>query len=66
MIAMLAVVLLLLAVLVFAMRTAPMTGDRDANPAMSANGGAGSSITYDPYIERHAEVVQRLGDGRLR
>ncbi len=38
----------------------------EVNPAMSAEGTGGSSITQDPSIERHAEVVQRLGNGSLR
>jgi hypothetical protein len=37
-----------------------------ANHAMSADGKRGSISTQDPYIERHAEVVQRLGNGSLR
>jgi hypothetical protein len=60
-------VLLLLA-LVFALQPAPTTSDRDAsraNHAMSAGGNGESSLTEDP-IHRHVEVVQRLGDGRLR
>jgi Trk-type K+ transport system membrane component len=69
MIALLAVLLLLLVALVFALQLAPTTSDRDfspANHAMSADDTGGSTITEDPYIERHAEVVQRLGDGHLR
>jgi hypothetical protein len=71
MIALLVVVLLLvLAVaLEFALRPAPTTSDRDAKPAihaMSADGKRGSISTQDPYLERHAEVVNRLGDGSLR
>jgi hypothetical protein len=63
-------VMLLALTLVVVVETTLTTSDRGdanlANPAMSANGGAGSSVTYDPYIERHAEVVQRLGGGSLR
>ena len=70
MIALLAVLLLLLAVtLAFALQPAPTTSDRDASPAnhaMSAEDTGRSTITEDPYIERHAEVVERLGDGSLR
>jgi hypothetical protein len=65
-IAALAVVLLVLT-LVAVVQTAPTTSSGDANhanPAMSADGKGGSSISQDP-IERHAEVVQRLGGGRL-
>ena len=61
----LAVVLLVLT-LVAVIQTAPTTSDRgDANPAMSAQGKGGSSVNNDP-IDRHAEVVQRLGNGSLR
>ena len=58
-IALLAVLLLVLT-LVVVVETTPITGDRGGNPAnlaMSADGSGGSSITHDPYIERHAEVV---------
>jgi hypothetical protein len=67
--ALLAVLLLLSVALVFALQSAPTTTDRDANPAnhaMSAGGKGGSSLTEDPYFERHAEVVERLGHGSLR
>lgn len=60
-------VLLLLAALVFTLLPAPTIGD--ANPlihARSAGGTGESSLTEDPNIERHAEVVQRLGNGSLR
>jgi hypothetical protein len=62
--ALLAVLLLLSVALVFALQPAPMTSDRD--PAMSADGKGGSSLTEDPYLERHAEVVEHLGNGSLR
>lgn len=61
-------VLLLVAVL-FALWPAPTISDRDANPAnhaMSADGKRGSSIPQNPDVERHAEVVERLGNGSLR
>jgi Trk-type K+ transport system membrane component len=67
--ALLAVLLLLAVALVFALRPAPTTSDRDANlanHAMSAYSTGGSISTHDPYIERHAEVVERLGNGSLR
>jgi hypothetical protein len=64
MIALLAMLLLLSVALVFALQPAPSTSDRD--PAMSAAGKGGSSLTEDPYLERHAEVVERLGNGSLR
>jgi len=55
----LAVVLLALT-LVVVVQTSPKTSDSgDANPAMSADGSGGSSITHDPYIDRHTEVVAR-------
>jgi hypothetical protein len=62
--ALLAVLLLLSVALVFALQPAPTTSDRD--PAMSAGGKGGSSLTEDPDLERHAEVVERLGNGSLR
>jgi hypothetical protein len=62
--ALLAVLLLLSVALAFALRPAPTTSDRD--PAMSAGGTGRSSLTEDPYIERHAAVVERLGNGSLR
>ena len=65
-IAALAVVLLVLT-LVAVLQTAPTTTDRgEANPVMSAEGKGGSTSTNDDPIERHAEVVQRLGNGSLR
>ena len=58
--------LLLVLTLVAVLQRAPTTTDRgEANPALSAQGKGGSSVNDDP-IERHAEVVQRLGDGSLR
>ena len=56
----LAVVMLLVLTLVVVVQTTPTTGDRGGNPAnhaMSADGSGGSSITHDPSIERHVEVV---------
>jgi hypothetical protein len=62
----LAAVLLVLT-LVAVIRIAPTTTDRgDANPAMSAEGKGGSTSVNDDPIDRHAEVVQRLGNGSLR
>jgi hypothetical protein len=63
----LAAVLLALTV-VAVLQRAPTTTDRgDANPVVSAQGKGGStSANDDPLIERHAEVVQRLGGGSLR
>jgi hypothetical protein len=63
----LAVVLLMLT-LVAVLQTAQTTTERgEANPAMSAESKGGSrSVNYDTAIERHAEVVQRLGNGSLR
>jgi len=68
-IALVAVLLVLAVALVFAPQSAPTTSARDAsttNHAMSAEDTGGSTITEDPYIERHAEVVERLGNGSLR
>jgi hypothetical protein len=67
--ALLAVLLLLAVALVFALQPAPTTSERDANPAyhaMSADGKRGSNIPQNHYVERHAEVVERLGNGNLR
>jgi hypothetical protein len=63
-IALLAVLLLLAVALVFARQPAPTTSNCD--PAMSTGGKGGSISTHDPYLERHAEVVERLGNGSLR
>jgi cytochrome oxidase Cu insertion factor (SCO1/SenC/PrrC family) len=67
--ALIAALLVVLVALVFALQSTPTASDLDANPAnpaVSAQRDRGSSITEDPYIERHAEVVQRLGGGSLR
>jgi hypothetical protein len=96
--ALLAVLLLLVLALVFALRPAPTTSDHDAKPANHAmsgtresdvtksdvthliptsgsdgnptidavSGTGASSIPQNPDVERHAEVVQRLGNGSLR
>jgi hypothetical protein len=63
----LAVVLLALT-LVAVLQRAPTTTDRgEAKPAMSGEGKGGSTRNAnDDPIERHAEVVQRLGNGSLR
>ena len=43
------------------------SSDSVANPAMSAEGkGVPRGVSYDPAIDRHAEVVRRLGTGSLR
>jgi uncharacterized membrane protein len=63
-ITLLAVLIVLTVALVFALQPAPTTSDRD--PAMSAGGKGGSSLTEDSDLERHAEVVERLGNGSLR
>jgi hypothetical protein len=48
-------------------QAASTSSEGTANPAMSAEGkGIPRSVNYDPYIDRHAEVVQRLGGGSLR
>ena len=49
-ITLLGMLVLVMVALVFALRSAPTT---------SAGGAGGSSITQDPYIERHNEVVVR-------
>ena len=65
----LAVLILLAVALAYALRPVPTTSHGAANPAhraISADGARGSTIYRDPNIERHAEVVQRFGDGSLR
>jgi len=67
-IAALAVVLLVLT-LVTVVHTASTTSDRGVSPAkhaMSADGPGGRSVNYDPYIDRHAEVVARYHEDSLR
>jgi hypothetical protein len=67
--ALLAVLVLLTVALVYTLRPVPTTSHGDATPAhraVSTDGARGSTITKDPNIERHAEVVQRLGNGSLR
>jgi hypothetical protein len=67
--ALLAVLVLSTVALVYALRPLPTTGHGEAtlaHRAIGAYGARGSTITEDPNIERHAEVVERLGDGSLR
>ena len=56
-------VMLLVLTLVVVVQTIPTTSDSSsanpANQAMSADRSGGSSITHDPYIDRHTEVVAR-------
>lgn len=60
-------VVFLLLTLVVLVEPDPTTIDRDGNPAVHAMGGsAGTSITHDPYISRHAEVVARYQEGGPR
>jgi hypothetical protein len=66
-IALLAVLVLLAVALAYALRPVPTTGHGDAssaNRATATDGAQGSIIARDPYIERHAEVVQRFGEDR--
>ena len=43
------------------------TSGSDGNPTIDAvSGTGGSRIPQNPDIERHAEVVERLGNGSLR
>lgn len=61
----LAVLVLLVVALASMLQPAATSGA--SNPAIHARSGAGgSSFAQDPSIERHAEVVQRLGGGSLR
>jgi hypothetical protein len=69
MMTLLAVLLLLAVGPVFVLRPAPITSDRDVNPAnlaRSVDSTGGLIITQGPYLERHADVVERLGNGSLR
>lgn len=59
------VVLFLLAV-AFGVQQAATTGDRDGGTAMRATSVGGASLTEDPYIERHAEIIARYHGGSLR
>jgi hypothetical protein len=60
-----AVLVLLVVALAYMMQPAVTTGA--SNPGIHATSGAvGSSITHDPYIDRHAEVVARYHQGSLR
>ena len=64
-VALAAVLLALTLVAVF--QAASTRSDSAANRAMSAEGkGVPRSVNHDPAIDRHAEVVQRLGGGSLR
>lgn len=58
--------LLLTAGLVFVVQRATTTGERVERPAIGTDGAKGPSITLDPNIERHAEVVARRNQGTLR
>jgi|SRR5215207_5234089 len=43
------------------------TSGSDGNPTIEAmSGTGGSSISQNPDVKRHAEVVERLGNGSLR
>ena len=48
----------------FAMQRVATTGGDD--PAIRTTSAGGSSLTEDPSIERHAEVVARYHGGSLR
>lgn len=68
-IALIAVLVLSTIALAYALRPVPTSSHGDATPAhraIGADGARGSTIDKDPSIERHAEVVQRLGEGSLR
>jgi hypothetical protein len=56
--------LLLTAGLVLVVQRATTTGDRVESPAIGADGAKGPSITLDPKIERHAEVVALYRSGK--
>jgi hypothetical protein len=60
--------LIVLVTLAPALRSEPTAGERASSPAghtLSAGDPGGTTITQDPNIERHAEMVQSLGKGRL-
>jgi hypothetical protein len=59
------VVLFLLAV-AFGVQQAATTDDRDGGPTMSATSAGGASLSDDPYIDRHAEIIARYHGGSLR
>ena len=66
-VAMVLIAVLVLLVVVLAYMMQPAATTEANNPGIHATSGAGgSSITHDPYIDRHAEVVARLGEGSLR
>jgi len=56
--------LIVLVALVIVLRTTTPTGG--GNPAIHARDTGGSSITQDPYNDRHAEVVARYHEGSRR
>ena len=56
--------LIVLVALVIVLRTTTPTGG--GNPAIHARDTGGSSITQDPYNDRHAEVVARYHEGSCR
>jgi hypothetical protein len=61
--------LLLMVTLVFVLQPATTTSNSGNNAgvqATSADSNGGSSLTHDPYIDRHAEVVARYHEGSLR
>jgi hypothetical protein len=61
--------LLLMVTLVFVLQPATTTSNGGSNAgvqAPSADSNGGSSLTHDPYIDRHAEVVARYHEGSLR
>jgi hypothetical protein len=58
-VAMMIAAVLLVLTLVAAVQTTSTTGGRDATPAISSDGNGSSSLSDDPYIERHAEIVAR-------
>lgn len=61
-IALILVSLVLLAALAFTLPPTATTGD----PAIRATSAKGSSVTNDPYVDRHAEVVARYHQGSPR
>jgi hypothetical protein len=61
--------LLLMVTLVFVLQPATTISNSGSNAgvqATSADSNGGSSLSHDPYIDRHAEVVARYHEDSLR
>jgi hypothetical protein len=58
--------LVLLSAVAYAVWPTITTIDSGRDPAIYATSVGGSSITHDPYIDDHAEVIARYHEGSLR